>query len=169
MVADWESVGVGSAVNFAKPKSMILTWPSVVKDVGWLNIAMNDPFRMCGLQTGGGLHRNFDGIRRCQRMASDPFLKSLAFQEFHGNIANPVLLAEVMNGANVRVVERADCPRFAFKTLSEACQRRLDCDIPTEPAIAGFVHFAHTARANSREDLIGAELVTLRKGHIADS
>ena len=40
-----------------------------------------------------------------------------------------------------------------------------DGDFTVHTRIAGTVHFAHPARANQRQDFVGAEFVACREGH----
>jgi hypothetical protein len=69
----------------------------------------------------------------------------------------------VVEGADMRMVQLGDCPRFAFEPLAAngACGhvRRQDLDRhrAVEPRIARPVYFAHPADALQRLDLIRAE------------
>ena len=41
----------------------------------------------------------------------------------------------------------------------------LDRDVATEPRVAGTIHLAHAARAERRDDLVGAEANARGQGH----
>ena len=69
-----------------------------------------------------------------------------------------VVRADVINLADVGMVERGNRSRFAFKTLGELCGRNLDCNQATQPRIARPIHFAHAARTNSGFYALGSEL-----------
>jgi hypothetical protein len=58
---------------------------------------------------------------------------------------------------------------FTFESFAELRGGDLDRDIPIQPRIVRAVHFPHPALANRREDLVGAEFVAYRKGHLGDA
>jgi hypothetical protein len=64
---------------------------------------------------------------------------------------------------DVRVVERRQDLGFAFKAgqplgvLREGLGKDFDRHFAGEPSVLGAVHFAHTARADGRENLVGTQ------------
>jgi hypothetical protein len=63
----------------------------------------------------------------------------------------------------MRMVESGDRARFAFEAGScvgiarDVGRKDLDRDRAIEARVARFVHLAHAARAEGREDLVGAK------------
>ena len=63
----------------------------------------------------------------------------------------------------MRVVQAGDGLRLALEPLFEIgvggdmLRQHLDGDGAVQAGVAGFVHLTHAARANGREDLVGAE------------
>src|SRR5690349_10557560 len=98
-------------------------------------------------------------------MAANPLLQRLAFEQFHRDIANAILLPDIMNSADIGVVERRDGARLLFEPITEAAQGSLDGHAPAEPRVARFVNLPHSSRAKCTEDFIRAELVTRGQGH----
>jgi hypothetical protein len=75
-----------------------------------------------------------------------------------------VIQAEIVDRQDVGMVQRARRPRFALETgaaagrLGSLLIEDLDGDIAAQPQIAGAVHFAHSARAQRRKNLVRPEL-----------
>ena len=70
---------------------------------------------------------------------------------------------DVVQRADVRMVERRDGARFALEALAElgiggeCVGQDLDRDDAIEPRVARLVDLAHAAGADEREDFVGAE------------
>ncbi len=71
-----------------------------------------------------------------------------------------VVRADVINLADVGMVQRRNRSRFAFKTLGELCSTDLDCNQTIQACIFCPVHFAHAARTNSGFYSVWSELRT---------
>ena len=75
-----------------------------------------------------------------------------------------MLLTDVIERADVRMIEARDRSRFALEPLRNADSKHvrrenLDRDRAIEPRVARLVDLAHAARAERREDFVGAEAV----------
>jgi hypothetical protein len=81
------------------------------------------------------------------------------------------LVSHVVQGADVRVIERADLPRFPLEALTQhgisgdVGREQLDRHSPLESGIGGSIDLAHSADANQRLDTIGTELDANVQGH----
>ncbi len=90
-----------------------------------------------------------------------PLRERLAFQILHHEEINPVLVAGVVERADVGMVQTGDGFCFAlealaqFRAASEMSGQNIYRDGSIEAGIAGFVHLAHSARTNGGEDFIG--------------
>ena len=104
-----------------------------------------------------------------------PFLQPLgqrvALQVLHHQEVDPVLAPDVMERANVRVVQAGDGLRLALEPLLEIgvggdmLGEHLDGDGAVESRVSGFVHFPHTAGPNGGNDLVRAQLPSGFKRH----
>ena len=55
------------------------------ENVRWLDIAVHDPFAMCGFQPVGNLDGQIQQLVKAKRSACDPLFQRLAFKQFHDN------------------------------------------------------------------------------------
>ena len=80
-------------------------------------------------------------------------------------------LADVVERADVRMIERRDRARFALEAVAELRigrelrRQNFDRDRAIEARVARPIDFAHAARANERDDFIDAKLRSSRQGH----
>src|SRR5579863_6827447 len=85
------------------------------EDVRGLNVAMNDASRVSGVERVG----HFDGKRQQQigfeGMAGDAILQHDTIEKLHGDKRLAILLADVINGADVGVVQGGSSLGFAAK------------------------------------------------------
>ena len=76
-----------------------------------------------------------------------------AFDILHDQVVRP----DIMQGANMGVIQGGYGVRFALEAFRELFVRNLDRDNAIQPCIASFVDFAHSTGAQKREDLIGPQ------------
>ena len=75
----------------------------------------------------------------------------------------PSLAADVVEGANVRMVQAGDRLGFALEPLlqigisGDMRGQHFDGDSAVQAGISGFVDLAHTPSAEGSVDLVGAE------------
>ena len=130
-------------------------------DVAGLQIAMRDAFAVSLVQRVGNLDGVLQHLLHRQRTFLQPLRERLAFEIFHHQKINSVLMADVVEGADVRMIQAGDRFCFAleslaqFGTISKMRRQNFDGDDSIEAGIAGFVNFAHSARTDSGEDFIG--------------
>jgi hypothetical protein len=83
--------------------------------------------------------------------------------QLHHEVIGITRAADVVQHADVRMVERRDGPRLAlepradFRAGREMLRQHLDGNVAPEPRIAGAIHLAHPAGAERRHDFVGAE------------
>ena len=83
------------------------------EDVRGLDVAMDDAGGMRGVQRVGNLDPDVEQRIHAERAGGEPILQRRALQVLHDDERTPVLLADVVDGADVRVVQRRRRPRFA--------------------------------------------------------
>jgi hypothetical protein len=83
-----------------------------------------------------------------------------------------ILMTDIMQGANVGMVQRRNGVGFAIKTLlslgivREMTWQDFDRDRTVQASVLRSIHLAHTAGADRHEDLIRAKAGAGRKGHV---
>src|SRR5205085_5199373 len=91
-----------------------------------------------------------------QRTPGDAIGQRLAFQKLH----DEVVLADVVERADMRVIELGDRARFPFETrlelhvLRELGRKNLDGHTAIEPRVASSPNLAHPARPERRNDFV---------------
>src|SRR4029077_14690179 len=95
-----------------------------------------------------------------------------ALQKLHDDEVNAVLLAEVVELANVGVAEVRDGARFALKTVTrrrlsrELRRKNLDSDRTIETLVDRAINLAHPACADRRDDLVRPKFCAGGKRHV---
>ena len=122
---------------------------------------MNDSGGVRGGERVGQRNRCLQQDRELERALAQPLLERFALEELHDD--ERLLLrgfADVVDGADVRVVQRGDRPCFTLKPL--ACQvgageprrQHLDGDLAVEARVARAIDLAHAAGADGGDDLV---------------
>ena len=84
-------------------------------------------------------------------------------EQLEDQIVDARLEPDIVNRADVRVVERGDCVRFALEALppvrvaGDRGKRHFDRHVPSETGVPGPEQLAHPPGAERPDDFIGAE------------
>jgi len=130
------------------------------KNVGRLNVAVDDARGMGGIQRVGDLDAQRDDRVRLHGLAGDVVLQRRPFQEFHRNESPALKLANVVESADVGMVQRRGGPGFAPETgqrggvLRYIWREELERDKAAEAHVFGFVHHSHAATAQLLDDAV---------------
>ena len=122
---------------------------------------MHDAGAVRGIQGIGKGARDVHEGRDLHRAASEPMLECLAFEQLHRD--ERWIGADIVDGADIGVVERRGGPRFTLKPLQRLRRRRdpvrqhFDRHHPFETRVRGPIHFAHPSGAEGADDFVGAE------------
>src|SRR5215468_109017 len=73
------------------------------KDVCWLDVPMNDTFRMCGVQGSRDLDAQIEHRLNFQGFACDLVPERLPLQQFHCDEASPIRLVNFVDRADMLV------------------------------------------------------------------
>ncbi len=76
-----------------------------------------------------------------------------------------VIRADVVQRANVGMIQRGDGPRLLLEALGELFVGDFDGYNAVQPRVAGLVDDTHPARADGFEDLVGSQAFANRKRH----
>jgi hypothetical protein len=88
-------------------------------------------------------------------------LESLPFDVLHHEIMGP----DVVQRADIGMVERRYSPRLALEPIAELLGRDLDRHFPIETCIVGAIHLPHATDANLGGDLVRADSVACGERH----
>ena len=115
-----------------------------------------------------------DYLLKRQGSALDAVLQGLAFEQLHDEIGIAVLLPDVEDGADVRVVECGSRARLAQKALphaghAELIVQQLDGHLTMETGVPGTEDGAHATAAKAAEDLVGPEPPACLRNHALSS
>ena len=133
------------------------------EDVRGLDVAVDDAAGMRGVEGVGDLDPELEHAVERQRPARDLVLQRAAVEQFHDDELLALVLADVVDRADVRVVERRGDARLAaepFERLGvggEIGGQELQRDLAAETNVLGAVDHAHAAGAEPLEDLVMAD------------
>ena len=132
---------------------------------------MNDPCFLRGFERLANFNPNLQRLLQRQRPLPKPLGQRLTFQTLHYEKVNIVLMANIIQRANPRMIQGRNGPSFPLKPLLQIRIGRkmvgqdLDRHGPVEPRIAGPIHLPHAARTQSGLDFIRAKSFARGKGH----
>src|SRR5271166_6624841 len=101
-----------------------------------------------------------DDHLRLDRFARDVMLERHPVQRLHHHEGVPILLADVVEGADVRMVQRRSGPGFAPEArqrvgvMGYVGRQELEGDEAAEAYVVGLVHYSHTAAAELFQDAV---------------
>src|ERR1022692_1689175 len=130
------------------------------KDIGWFDIAMNDALGVGRVECVG----DFDGYGKqhfgFHRPPPDSMLQSQTIEELHGNEGMTLVLANVMNGADIRMIQGGSSLRFTLETgqrlriFGYFIGQEFQGNEAAQASIFGFVNHAHSAAPELLDDAI---------------
>ena len=117
-------------------------------DVGWLQIPMHDPLPVRLVQ--GIRYLDGNGQRLIERQCAllQPLRQRLAIEILHDQEVDPVLAADVVERADVWMVQRGNRAGFALEPLlqigviGDMLGQHLDGDGAVQAGVGGFVDLA---------------------------
>ena len=83
----------------------------------------------------------------------------------HDEEVNGVFAADVVEGADMRVIKAGDGSGFALEAFCESDIADFDGDGSFESGVASFVDFAHASCAEQGSDLVWPQPRVGRQGH----
>ena len=87
------------------------------KDVGWFDIAVNDALGMGRIQSISDVDAKIKQALRLKRASENYLLQRLAIQVLHHDERPSLVIADLVDGTDVGMVESRRRPGFASKTL----------------------------------------------------
>src|SRR5207245_4613352 len=141
------------------------------KNIGWLDIPMDDPFAVGRLQRACDLSSQPEHLLYRQGLAIHVLFERLTFEQLHDEELLPLVFSHVVNRADVRIVERGCGVCFTLEAPlragfhGETRRQNLDSDASFEARVSGAVNFAHPASANERFNSIWTQVGARRQVH----
>jgi len=135
---------------------------------------MGDPFRVSGFQGSCDLHARAERFVKRQRAAPQSVRECFALDEFKRQETTLSRLANVVDGGDVRMIQR--CQDFGFPAKSRKPFRiprkdfgqYFDGDVAFEDQIAGAIDLPHASGAEKTDDLVSAYVLAWLKCHVAE-
>ncbi len=130
------------------------------EDVGWLDIAVDDAPGVCSVERIGNLDPDLDHPVAWHRPAADHSRKHLALEQLHHNEVTALVLRNLVDSADVRMVQARRGARFVLKSRNhplvgrELAGDQLQRHRAAERQIFGLVHLGGRAIAELLEDLV---------------
>src|SRR5438128_2485461 len=93
------------------------------------------------------------------------------FEIFHYQILKSILRTDIMDRANMGMIQRSNGSRLALKPLlplwieAKMGRQDFDCDYPVQARVSSTVHLTHATRTQRRLDLIGPQLCSRSQTH----
>jgi hypothetical protein len=154
-------VGTGEGGNFGEAEVEnfgIATFGD--ENVGGLDVAVDDALGMSGIESVGDLDRVSEELIELDRAADDDVLEGGAIEKLHGDESFAGVFADVVNGADIRVVERGGGAGFALEALQrlgvvgDVFGEEFESYEAAKAGVFGFVHHAHAAADEFFDDAI---------------
>src|ERR1700722_12230231 len=123
---------------------------------------MNYSLAMRFFERFADLNRDAGKFSGRERAALQALGECFAFDVLHDQIIGAVLAANVIEGANIWMVETGYGAGFAFKTLAhfrrirQMLRQNFQRDGAVEPGVFRTINFAHAARTDGGDDLVRA-------------
>ena len=153
--------------DFGQPEVENLSVPAAGDEqIGRLDIAVNDPGGVRRFQRVGDLDRERQEPIDLERAPGDPMLQRHPVEELHDEERAAALLADVVDGADVGVVQRRGGPCLAAESgqrlgiTSKVGRQELQRDEALQARILGLVHDTHAAAAELLDDAVVRERLT---------
>ncbi len=125
-----------------------------------LDIAVDDSLFVRGIECVRYFHAQLQQQIHGQRLSGNAVLERLAFEMLHDDEVSPVLLANLVNGADVRMIQRGSSPGLALKSLEGvriACEffgQKLQGHVAAEARILSLVDHTHASAAELFDDFV---------------
>jgi len=133
------------------------------ENVRRLDVAVDNTLGVRRIEGLGNLNRQVEQHIGFHRLSADPMFQGGPFHQLHGDKRLPVLLANIVNGANVRVVQCGGRLRFAFETrqrlriAGHAFRKKFQRYEAVQPGVFGLIDHAHSAAAQSLHNAVMRE------------
>jgi hypothetical protein len=127
-------------------------------NIGWFDIPVDHSRCVGVLQPGPDLSHNLELLHQWRPAHLDYLLKITAFEEFHDDVRNSVLIAKIMNANYIGMLEAGGHRCFATESNQHAVLRsrgqKLDSDYFVQIWVVGSINLAKSSSANFGNDFV---------------
>ena len=122
---------------------------------------MNDAATVGFVEAVGDLRAELQNLVEGEGAFFEALGEGLAFDALHDEIVDAILMADVVEHADVGMIEAGNSFGFAFETLflhgigRKMRGKNLDGDSAVEAGVARAIDFSHAAGAERRDDFVG--------------
>jgi hypothetical protein len=140
-------------------------------DVGRLEVPVDQAAAVRRSESIGDRNRHRDRLIERQRPVEQTAGERLPFDVLHDEERRPVMVAHVVERADVRMVQAGNRLRFALEPCApvsvgaDGRRENLDGNGPIETDVSTTVDFTHPSGADEGLDLVGAEARAGRQRH----
>ena len=126
---------------------------------------MHHPVPVSLVESIGDLDAAAESVRERQRTFLEPPREALALDVLHDEEVHPTLAADVVESADVGMIEARDRARLAVEALAQLGAagglrvQDLDGHRAVEPLVPGAIHLAHATCPQRGQDLVRAEVL----------
>jgi hypothetical protein len=130
------------------------------KDIGGLDISMHDALGMRRIQRVRDIDCEAQQEIEFEGTAADAMLQGLAFKVLHNDEGSPILLSDIVDGTDVRMVETGSSLSFATKTRkkvlvgSDVLRKKLQGDKSAETSVFSLENNPHTPATKLLDDSV---------------
>ena len=130
------------------------------KNVGGLDVAVNDAFDVGGVQSVGNLDGQAEQNFRLDGLSGDAMLQSHTVQELHNEERMAVMLPDLMNRADIGMIESRGRLRLPLETSQcwgisgDLVRQELQGNKAMQGDVLRLVHHAHAATAQLLDDAV---------------
>ena len=136
------------------------------KNVGRLDVSMDDAFGVSGVKALGNLHGEVEELFEWKRLAGDQVLEGLALEALHGDEGDVFVFADFVDGADVGMVEGGGGAGFAAEALQsdgilgERFGEKFEGHGAAEFEVFGAIDDAHATAAELFDDAVMGDGLT---------
>jgi hypothetical protein len=130
------------------------------ENIRGLNVAVNNAFRMSGIQRIRHLDRDLQQLIKPQRTAGNTVLQRLAIQKFHGDEMLALIFVNFVDRADVGMVQRRGRACLALEPFQRSAiaphflREEFERNFAAELFVLGLVNNAHAPAAKFLNDKV---------------
>ena len=136
------------------------------EDVRGLDVAMDDAFRMCRVESLGNLDAQIEHRLDLHRLACDPVPERLTLQQFHGDEGSPIGLVNLVDREDIRVVQSGRSLGLPLKAAESLCVvgelvgQEPQGNVATQLQVFRLIHHTPAPTADPAEDAVMGNRLT---------
>src|SRR5882762_6528596 len=125
-----------------------------------LDVAVHDSFRVRRVEPVSDLNTDLQKFRNFDGLPANAVLECLAFEQLHSDKRPTFEFSNIVNRADVRMIEQGGGARFAaesldrLRVLGNIVRQEFQRNAAAEARVPGFVDHAHSSASQSFQDAV---------------